>query len=104
METVKDWFKTNSVDYDFKKMENNVKFIAHIYKLCKEKINESRAIPYFKCEDETAIETKPEYDARRDVVWGYCGSIGENHKCEDNYVIRVGNDDDAYDQLVERMS
>ena len=39
VETVKDWFKTNSVEYDFKKMENNVKFIAHIYKLCKEKIS-----------------------------------------------------------------
>ena len=63
--------------------------MAEIYKKYKEKNGESRAIPFLFEEDETSIEQHPEYDEKTYNVFGYCGSKGENHQCQEYYVIKV---------------
>ena len=43
------------------------------------------------------------YDEKFDCVWGYCGPL-DHHECEENFVIFVGNEEDAYERLVEAMN
>ena len=88
IDTVRAWRKQNSISFDFSKPETNIKLVAEIYKKYKEKNGESRAIPFLFEEDETSIEQRPEYDEKTDV-FGYCGLKGENHQCQEYYVIKV---------------
>ena len=37
----------------------------------------------------TSIEQLPKYDEKTDNVFGYCGLKGENHQCQEYYVIKV---------------
>ncbi|CAG2248063.1 unnamed protein product [Mytilus edulis] len=50
-------------------------------------------------EDETAIVGTVMYHQDRDELLGFCGPK-DNHKCMENNHIKVGNDRDAYDRLV----
>ena len=102
-ETIKLWTKKNSFEYDFSNFEKTFEFIASLYKSCKIRIQESRKVPYLKAEDETAIEARPTYDEKLDCVWGYCGPL-DHRECEENFVIFVGNEEDAYERLVEAMN
>ena len=56
-----------------------------------------------RVKDETAIEPRPKYDQRLNIVWGYCG-LKEAHLCEEFYTINVSDDQRAYEQLVEDMN
>ena len=67
-------------------------------------MKEARPMPDEKAEDETAIVARPEYDRASDVIWGYCGKKRPDHKCGENYLIPVANDQGAYDRLVLAMS
>lgn len=67
IDTVRSWTKKNSFQYDFSNPEKNIRFIASLYKKCKEQLGESRDIPYLKAEDETGIIGKPTYDEKRTV-------------------------------------
>ena len=48
-----------------------------------------KAIPFLFEEDETSNEQRPEYNQKTDNVFGYCGLKGENHQCQEYYVIKV---------------
>lgn len=58
-------------------------------------------IAYIKAEDEKAIIPQPEYKLDADEVWGFCGKKGPHHICEESYVVKVGDDDGAYQCLLE---
>ncbi len=102
IDTIKRWHSKLSVRYNFSDLRNNVKIVADIYAMHKEKLGIKGKVPYLKIEDETAIEPRPEYDQRLNIVWGYCG-LKENHKCKDFYAIEVGNNEGAYEKLVKDM-
>ena len=91
------------IKYDFQNFQENVKYIAKLYEDIKRKLDIKEKIPYLKIEDETAIEPRPEYDPRLNIVWRYCG-LKEAHLCEDFYAINVSDDQWAYEQLVEDMN
>lgn len=61
----------------------------------------STPIPYIKAEDETAIIPRPEYKLDADEVWGFCGKKGPHHICDESFVVKVGDDDGAYQRLLE---
>ena len=71
--------------------------------MCKEKLNEEEAVPYLIAEDETVIKQYASYDQRLDSVWGFCGVEDDNHKCSNTYLIRIGNGENAYENLIEAM-
>ena len=102
IDTIKRWHSKLSIRYDFSDLRNNVKILAEIYAMHKEKLGIKGKVPYLKIEDETAIEPRPEYDQRLNIVWGYCG-LKENHECQDFYAIEVGNKENAYEKLVKDM-
>ena len=102
-ETIKLWTKKNSFEYDFSNFKKTVEFIVSLYKSCKIRIQESRKVPYLKAEDETAIEARLTYDEKLDCVWGYCRPL-DHRECEEDFVIFVGNEEDAYERLVEAMN
>ncbi|CAC5392049.1 unnamed protein product [Mytilus coruscus] len=56
-------------------------------------------IPALAAEDETAIVGTVMYHQDRDELLGFCGPK-DNHKCMENNHIKVGNDRDVYDRLV----
>jgi hypothetical protein len=56
-------------------------------------------VPYIKAEDETSIVPRHEYKPDVAEVWGFCGEKGENHICEEDFVIKVGEDEQAYHRL-----
>ena len=47
------------------------------------------------------IIPRHEYKANVDDVWGFCGKKGERHVCDDSFVLKVGNDEEAYLRLQE---
>ena len=57
----------------------------------KEKNKDNMPVPFMLMEDETAIDPKIEYDTASDSVYGYCGLTGDQHKCEDHYLIKVSS-------------
>lgn len=57
-------------------------------------------VPYIKAEDETAIIPQPEYNSDTDKVWGFCGRKGPDHICKESFIVNVGDDDGAYQQLL----
>ena len=103
IDQVKRWHQRLSFKYDFQNFQENMKYIAKLYENIKRKLDIKEKIPYLKIEDETAIEPRPEYDQRLNIVWGYCG-LREAHFCEDFYAINVSDDQGAYEQLVEDMN
>ena len=102
IDTIKRWHSKLSVCYDFSNLQNNLRILAEIYVMHKEKSGIKGKVPYLKIEDEAAIEPRPEYDQRLNIVWGYFG-LKENHECQDFYAIEVGNKEDAYEKLVKDM-
>ena len=103
IDQVKRWHQRLSFKYDFQNFQENVKYIAKLYEDVKQKLDIKEKIPYLKIEDETAIEPRPEYDQRLNIVWGHCG-LKEAHLCEDFYAINVSDDQGAYEQLVKDMN
>ena len=89
VDTVRLWKKQKSYQFEFQNQERSIMMVSEIYKKLKEKHKESRPIPFMMMEDETAIDQRIEYDASTDCVYGFCGLKGEQHKCEDHYLIKV---------------
>ena len=89
VDTVRLWKKQKSYQFEFQNQERSIMMVSEIYKKLKEKYKESRPIPFMMMEDETAIDQRIEYDASTDCVYGFCGLKGEQHKCEDHYLIKV---------------
>ena len=52
-----------------------------------------------QAEDETAIIKRLQYVLQSDEIVGSCGPVGENHKYQDNYVLKVGEGPNAYDTV-----
>ena len=93
VDTVKNWMTKGSFVYD----------LANFYKMYKEKLSEEGAVPYLIAEDETAIKQCASYDQRLDSVWGFYGADDDNHKCSNTYLIRIGDGENAYKNLIEAM-
>jgi hypothetical protein len=98
------WRKQNTINYVLGGHRENIFAIAtcKLYKNAKETISiQYYQVPYIKAEDETAIIPRPEYKADTDEIWGFCSKKEEGHVCKDSFVLRVGNDEGAYERLVE---
>ena len=98
------WRKEGTIVFVLGGHMESIKAIADLYKKAKENMDIKTDVPYIKAEDETAIIPRPEYRAESDEVWGFCGKKGDGHICEENFVVSVGDDDHAYERLVEAFA
>ena len=57
-------------------------------------------VPVFAAEEETAVVAKVRYSQDGDVLLGFCGVQGDNHKCLDKFAVEVGNGIDRYNKIV----
>ena len=96
------WRKKNIINYELGKHKENILAITSLYKKVKESLHlETTSVPYIKAEDETAIIARPEYKADSDEIWGFCGMKGKDHICKENFVVNVGDDEGAYERLLD---
>ena len=78
--------------------KQNIEAIATLHKKAKDRLSlNTTAVPYIKAENETAIIPRNDTDE----VWGYCGKKGQNHVCQESFVLKVEDDDGAYERLLE---
>ena len=96
------WRNDNAITYVLGGHKQNIEAIAKLYKNAKEMMSLSTIpVPYIKAEDETAIIPRPEYKSDTDEVWGFCGRKGPDHMCEKSFIVNVGDDDGAYQRLLD---
>eukprot|EP00112_Aurelia_sp_Birch-Aquarium-sp1_P026516 Seg944.3 transcript_id=Seg944.3/GoldUCD/mRNA.D3Y31 product="hypothetical protein" protein_id=Seg944.3/GoldUCD/D3Y31 len=75
--------------------------IAEIYTNIKDEKRIVGDVLVETAEDETVIIGKAEWNSRHDEGWGWCGKAGVNHECKEDFVLKVGDDDDAYERLLD---
>ena len=73
--------------------------IAEIYSKIKGKKKILGDVLVETTEDETVIIGKVEWNSKKDEGWGWCGKAGVNHECKGDFVLKVGNNDDAYERI-----
>ena len=94
--------KEHPITYGLGGHKQNIEAIATLYRKAKDRLSlNTTAVPYIKAENETAIIPRPEYKSDTDEVWGFCGKKGENHVCQESFVVKVGDDNGAYERLLE---
>lgn len=77
-------------------------FFCHLNSVYKRLIEEHKIhtpLLVEQAEDETVIIKMLEWIRDKDLIVGSCGPIGPNHRCQANYTMKVGNDEQSYDRL-----
>ena len=76
-------------------------YLAKLYEDLKKKKNIEGNVLVETAEDETVIVKLAEWDCRRDEGWGWCGREVEDHECDAEFVLNLGDDENAYAALVD---
>ena len=92
-----EWRKRRVIAYVLGEHKENILAVSNLYKKAKERLKIEADVPYLFAEDETAIIPRPEYKPDLDEIWGFCGRKGIDHICEDHFVVKVGDDDNAFE-------
>ena len=96
------WRNEHAITYVLGRHKQNIEAIAKLYRNAKYMMSISTTpVPYIKAEDKTAIIPRPDYKWDTDEVWGFCEKKGPRHICEESFVVKVGDDDGAYQCLFE---
>lgn len=96
------WRNERAITYVLGGHKQNIEAIAKLYRNARDMMSISTTpVPYIKAEDETAIIPRPDYKWDTDEVWGFCGKKGPRHICEESFVVKVEDDDGAYQRLFE---
>ena len=61
-------------------------------------------VPVEMSEDETAIVKEVRYLQESDELVGYCGVGSEEHKCIDDFVVKVGEGVEGYNRIVNAFN
>ena len=75
--------------------------LAKLYKNIKEKKKIVGDVLVETAEDETVIVKLAEWYCRKDQGWGWCGREGDDHECDADFVLNLGDNDAAYATLVD---
>jgi hypothetical protein len=75
--------------------------LAHMYGQIKSSVGVSGNVLVQTAEDETVIIGQVQWDSKTDQGWGWCGQKQDNHVCDPSFVHVVGDDDQAYERLVQ---
>ena len=97
--TVMEWRKHRVIAYVLGEHKENILAVSNLYKKAKEHLKIESDVPYLFAEDETAIIPCPKYKPDLDEIWGFCGRKGIDHICEDHFVVKVGDDDNAFERI-----
>lgn len=94
------WRNEHAITYALRGHKQNIEAIAKLYRNAKDMLSISTTpVPYIKVDDKTAIIALPDYKWDTDEVWGFRGKKGPGHICEESFVVKVGDDDGAYQRL-----
>lgn len=89
------------VDLGMKMTEDLLIHLKTIYQGLMIKNNIDYPVLSEQAEDETAIMKMVQRLPKKDIIVGSCGLIGENHRCDSDCYLIVGNDDNIYAQNQE---
>ena len=87
--------------YPDKPSRRTFEHLAKLYSGIKSDKNVKGPVLCETAEDETVIIGKCEWDRAKDECWGWCGVEGENHQCDPAFVHVIGDDNQAYQRLVD---
>eukprot|EP00112_Aurelia_sp_Birch-Aquarium-sp1_P019012 Seg4620.1 transcript_id=Seg4620.1/GoldUCD/mRNA.D3Y31 product="hypothetical protein" protein_id=Seg4620.1/GoldUCD/D3Y31 len=99
--TVSRWVKDKCYQYKLGLGKDNLHYVTNVIKEAMEAHGIKHSVPCVTAEDETWIIERVEYNQGKDEAWGFCGEKKEDHVCEEDFVVTVGNDEGSYSRIVD---
>lgn len=97
------WRNKKGVQLEFGMAKRNFEVLAKVYKEAMQSIGLCK-IPVEAAEDETAIVQEVSYLQERDVLTGFCGAVGADHMCSDDFNIKIGEGEEGYNAITDAFS
>lgn len=82
-------------------LDNTFQHLARLYTKLKSTKGITGNVLVQTAEDETVIIKAPQWDRNTDEGWGWCGRETQDHECDPSFVLKVGDNEHAYETLVD---